>query len=158
MRNPSCLSSHQHRTVLFQRFKKGVLPSELALLPKANLNVYGISSTSTNEQYRELMEPGAVNYPQRLTALKYFHDKGTKTWVTLEPYPTPNVFDQDLSQVLEKITFVDRIVFGNTHCDKRTTAFVEHEDTYRTSAEKVKAFCGKHKIECHIKKGNGEVR
>lgn len=132
---------------------KGILPSELALLPKAKLNVYGIIFTSANEQYRELMEPGAVNYLQRLTALKYLHDKGMKTWVSMEPYPTPNVFNQDLNQVLEKVSFVDRIVFGRTHYDKRTTAFAEHDDFYRSSAEKVKAFCDKHEIECHIKKG-----
>lgn len=135
---------------------KGILPSELALPPKAKLNTYGITLVSTDERYRKLMEPGTAAYSQRLAALEYLHNEGMKTWVSIEPYPTPNVCNQDLSRILDKVSFVDRIVFGRTHYDKRTTEFTEHEGFYRASAEKVRTFCNEHDIECLVKKGTAD--
>ena len=135
---------------------KGALPSALASLPKAKLNTYGITFVSNDERYRKEMEPGAATYSQRLNSLEYLHDKGLKTWVSMEPYPTPNVCEQNLSDVLERVAFTDRIVFGRTHYDKRTTAFAEHEDFYRDAAEEVKRFCSEHDIDCHIKKGTAD--
>jgi DNA repair photolyase len=135
---------------------KGVLPNELAFLPKAKLNTYGITLVATDERYRKAMEPGAATYSRRLNALEYLHDRGLKTWVSMEPYPTPNICKQNLGDLLEKVSFADRIVFGKTHYDKRTTAFAEHDDFYRAAAEEVRRFCDDHGIDCHIKKGTAD--
>ncbi len=135
---------------------KGTLPAKLASLPKAELNTYGITLVSTDEKFREAMEPGTATYGQRLAGLENLHEKGLKTWVSMEPYPTPNVCKQDLGGILEKVAFVDRIVFGRTHYDKRTTAFAEHEAFYHSAAEEVSRFCDAHGIDCHIKKGTAD--
>ena len=132
---------------------KGVLPIELSLLPKAELNIHGITLVSLDERYRESMEPGAAAYSKRLEALRTMHDKGLRTWVSMEPYPTPNVCSQELKPILEKISFVDRIVFGRTNYDKRTGAYADLEAFYQSTAETVAGFCDRLGINCHIKQG-----
>ena len=68
---------------------KGLLPIELAELSPEN--EYGITLITLDEAYREQMEPGAVPCAERLAALGALHDAGCKTWVSMEPYPTPNM-------------------------------------------------------------------
>ena len=95
---------------------KGILPIELAELSKAN--EYGITLVSFAESYRERMEPGAAPYAERIAALKALHKAGCKTWVSMEPYPTPNLIEQDLTALLEAVDFVDKIIFGRTKARK----------------------------------------
>ena len=83
---------------------KGLLPIELK-------DLYA----ELDEDYREKIEPGAASYADRLAALKALHDEGCKTWVSIEPYPTPNLIDQSLTEILEAVSFVDRIIFGRTN-------------------------------------------
>jgi DNA repair photolyase len=59
---------------------------------------------SLDESFRERIEPGAAPLEKRLAALKYLHDDGCKTWVSIEPYPTPNIIEQNLHEVLEAVT------------------------------------------------------
>ncbi len=47
--------------------------------------------------------------------MKALHDAGCKTWVSIEPYPTPNLINQRLDELLEKISFTDKIIFGRTN-------------------------------------------
>ena len=82
---------------------EGLLSSELATFSKEN--EYGITLISLNEEYRKRVEPGAASYKDRLAALRYLHDQGCKTWVSVEPYPTPNLIEQDLDDILEAIDF-----------------------------------------------------
>jgi len=35
-------------------------------------------------------EPFSAPYSLRVASLKYLHEKGFKTWASIEPYPTPN--------------------------------------------------------------------
>ena len=105
---------------------KGLLPEELAKLSKDN--EYGITLVSLDEQYREKYEPGAAPYEERIKALKYLHNSGCKTWVSIEPYPTPNIIKQDLSKILKSIIFVDKIIFGRTNYSKEISAYKEHKD------------------------------
>lgn len=79
---------------------KGVLPIELADLSKEN--EYGITLISLSEDYRQKMEPQAAPYVDRLAALQALHDKGCKTWVSIEPYPTPNLIEQSLKETAYK--------------------------------------------------------
>ncbi len=70
---------------------KGVLPVEL--LETSKLNFYGITLVSLNEDFRKAFEPGSSNYEERIKALRLLHDKGFKTWVSIEPFPTPNIIN-----------------------------------------------------------------
>ena len=98
---------------------KGLLPIELAELSPEN--EYGITLISLDEAYREKMEPGAASYMERLAALRALHDVGCRTWVSIEPYPTPNMIEQDLNEILEAVAFTDRIIFGRTNYSKVAT-------------------------------------
>lgn len=130
---------------------KGVLPVELTKYSKKN--EYGITLVSLNEEYRELVEPGAAPYEDRLAALKALHDKGFNTWVSIEPYPTPNIIEQDLSEILQAVAFTDKIIFGRTNYSKEISAFVSHRAFYNEQAARVISFCLKNVIQYHIKDG-----
>lgn len=130
---------------------KGLLPEELAKLSKDN--EYGITLVSLDEQYREKYEPGAAPYEERIKALKYLHNSGCKTWVSIEPYPTPNIIKQDLSKILKSIIFVDKIIFGRTNYSKEISAYKEHKDFYNKQANIVIDFCHANNISFHIKNG-----
>lgn len=130
---------------------KGVLPLELAEF--SNENVYGITLVSLDESYREKIEPGAAPYKERIEALKKLHTKGCKTWVSIEPYPTPNIIEQDLTEILNKVSFTDKIIFGRTNYSKEVTSYKNHRDFYNKQAEIVMSFCAEQEIAYHIKTG-----
>ena len=87
---------------------KGLLPIELSELSPEN--EYGITLITLDEAYREQMEPGAVPCADRLAALRALHEVGCKTWVSIEPYPTPNMIEQNLSEILEAVAGKTRVV------------------------------------------------
>ena len=130
---------------------KGILPPELAELSKEN--EYGITLVSLDEKYRKKMEPGSAFYCDRISALKFLHDKNFKTWVSIEPYPTPNIIRQDLEEILATVGFVDKIIFGRTNYSKEISAYPDHKNFYNRCAEQVIKFCEENKIACHIKSG-----
>lgn len=130
---------------------KGLLPIELSTCSKDN--EYGITLISLDESYRERMEPGAAPIKDRIESLKNLKDKGCKTWVSMEPYPTPNLIKQDLLTILEAVSFVDKIIFGRTNYCKEVTAYKEHKAFYNECVETVISFCEGHQIDYHIKKG-----
>lgn len=128
---------------------KGILPMSLAQL--SGNNEYGITLISLDESYREKMEPGAAPYAVRLNALRKLHEAGCKTWISMEPYPTPNLIAQDLQTLMESVSFVDKIIFGRTNYSKEASAYKEHKDFYNRRAAEVITFCEKHGIQYHIK-------
>lgn len=128
---------------------KGILPMSLAQL--SGNNEYGITLISFDESYREKMEPGTAPYAERLNALRKLHEAGCKTWISMEPYPTPNLIGQDLQALLESVGFVSKIIFGRTNYSKEASAYKEHKDFYNKRATEVIAFCEKHGIQYHIK-------
>jgi len=130
---------------------KGLLPRELS--GYSSDNEYGITLISLDDAYRERVEPGAASYKDRLAALKYLCDKGCKTWVSIEPYPTPNLIKQDLHEILETVEFTDKIIFGRTNYSKEISAYREHKAFYNEQAELTIAFCEERGIDYHIKKG-----
>jgi DNA repair photolyase len=116
-------------------------------------NQYGITLVSTKNSFKKRFEPGSAPYSDRIKSLKYLHEQGLRTWVSMEPYPTPNLVKQDLSKILERISFVDKIVFGKLNYNVTSNAFEENEQFYEECAQQVIKFCKKHKIEYHIKFG-----
>lgn len=128
---------------------KGILPIELAELSPDN--EYGITLISLDEAYREKMEPYAAPYKERLAAMKALHDRGCKTWVSIEPYPTPNLIQQDLQKLLEALDFTDRIIFGRTNYSKEVSEYAQHKQFYNDCAQQVIKFCEDRGIAYHIK-------
>ncbi len=130
---------------------KGILPDSLKVL--SSKNEYGITLISLDEEYRERMEPYAAPFTERLEALRNLHEAGCYTWVSMEPYPTPNLIDQDLSAILKKISFVDKIIFGRTNYSKEVSAYARHREFYNEKAKEVIRFCKERGIAYHIKEG-----
>lgn len=128
---------------------KGLLPVELADMSKEN--EYGITLISLNENFREKMEPFAAGYKERLESLRILHDRGCKTWISMEPYPTPNLVKQDLDSLLENVGFVDRIIFGRMNYNPVVTKYTEHRHFYNECAAEVIRFCEMNKIQYYIK-------
>jgi DNA repair photolyase len=130
---------------------KGLLPIELTEYSKKN--EYGITLISLDEEYRIKAEPGASPYLERLESLRVVHNSGFKTWVSIEPYPTPNILTQDINEILERVSFVDKIIFGRTNYNKEITGYKEHKKFYNEQAQKVIDFCKENHIDYHIKEG-----
>lgn len=130
---------------------KGFLPIELA--EQSNKNEYGITLISLDEDFRMRIEPGAASYADRIAALKALSDRGCKTWVSIEPYPTPNLIKQDLTTVLNAVSFANRIIFGRTNYNKDISAYTKHRAFYNEQADIVVQFCKERGISFHIKNG-----
>jgi DNA repair photolyase len=133
---------------------KGVYPEELADTEKyGKNNEYGITLVSLDKTFKERFEPFAAPYEERVKSLKKLHDKGLKTWVSMEPYPTPNLVDQKLEKILNKISFIDKIVFGKLNYNTQSTQFDYNGNFYQNCSEIVIKFCDSNEIEYHIKYG-----
>ncbi len=130
---------------------KGILPIELKNFSKDN--EYGITLISIDENHRIKTEPNATSYSSRIEALKNLHDEGCKTWVSIEPYPTPNIIKQDIFKILNTILFVDKIIFGRTHYNKVISEYKDYKHFYNEEAKKVIQFCKEKNIAYHIKAG-----
>ena len=130
---------------------KGILPIELAQLSPEN--EYGITLVSLDEAFRKEMEPNTAPYKERIAALRALHDAGCKTWVSIEPYPTPNFIEQDLKEILEAISFCDKIIFGRLNYNKKVSECKNHKAYFNKLAEQVIAYCEANGKQYHIKDG-----
>lgn len=130
---------------------KGILPAVLADYSKNN--EYGITLISLDEQFRQIMEPNSAPYINRIDALRTLHNNGCKTWVSIEPYPTPNIIEQNLYAILESVIFVDKIIFGKLNYNPEVTAYKQKNEFFNRLADQVIAFCKERNIAYHIKDG-----
>ena len=128
---------------------KGILPIELAELPLRN--EYGITVVSLSESFRKEYEPGAAPIQDRITSLEDLANRGCYTWVSIEPFPTPNIHEQDLLELLHRVGFVDKIIFGRLHYNKAVSQFKGYQKFYNDCAKVVIQFCEQNGIAYHIK-------
>jgi DNA repair photolyase len=130
---------------------KGTLPAELADRRRFPCdNTYGISLVSLDESFRREWEPGAAPYAERIAALRVLHDVGRRTLVHMEPYPTPSVFEQDLSEILAEVKFADHLFFSGWNYNSRVSQDRGAEAFYRRQSSTVQSFCAKHGIDCDL--------
>jgi len=149
------LSSNRIRCTVLT---KGIYPKELIDIDKySDENEYGITLVSLSKSFKEKFEPFSSPYIGRINALKILHDAGLKTWVSMEPYPTPNLVKQDLLEILEKISFVDNIIFGKLNYNCVSSNYPNNEQFYEEQAELVESFCKERGIKYHIKYGTKKV-
>jgi DNA repair photolyase len=133
---------------------KGILPRELGNRNSfSSANEYGITLVSLSETFKKEFEPNSAKFKDRIDSLKYLHRKGFKTWVSMEPYPTPNLIKQDLMEILEAVSFVDKIVFGRLNYNVKSSEFKYFKEFYNSHALYVTNFCRRNKIIYHIKQG-----
>lgn len=133
---------------------KGVYPAELIKKDKYGANSeYGSTIVSLSENFRKKYEPYAAPIKERIKALKRLHDVGLKTWVSIEPYPTPNIIKQDIKEILEEVSFVDKVVFGKWNYYNLIGYFKDYRSFYNKTAQEVVDFCEHKGIGVHIKEG-----
>ena len=133
---------------------KGVYPGDLANTNKYGKdNEYGITVVSLNEGFKKRFEPYSAPYRDRIESLRYLYNRGLKTWVSMEPYPTPNLVRQDLLRMLEEISFVDKVVFGKLNYNIKSRQSNDSKRFYENCANTVIGFCRNNGIEYHIKNG-----
>ena len=133
---------------------KGIYPKELSNTKKfSDKNEYGITLVSLDPIFKKQFEPFAANYYDRIESLKFLHNKGLKAWVSMEPYPTPNLIHQNITSVLKEIPFVDKIIFGKLNYNINVKKYLNYQDYFNSMTLKVIDFCGKNNKAYHIKKG-----
>lgn len=132
---------------------KGAYPFVLQGREFNQNNEYGSTVVSLSEDFQKKYEPFAAPVIERIRSLRQLHDVGLKTWVSIEPYPTPNIIRQDIDALLETISFVNRIVFGKWNYNRNTNNYRRLKEFYNYQAEKVIDFCVARGIEYHIKEG-----
>lgn len=133
---------------------KGIYSKELLNKEKyGSSNEYGITVVSLDENFKKLYEPYSSPILKRIESLKKLHDAGLKTWISIEPYPTPNIVEQDLNNLLSKISFVDKIIFGKLNYNVLASQYKESKKFYNDCAIIVQNFCNQNNIDCHIKFG-----
>jgi DNA repair photolyase len=130
---------------------KGVLPNKLAALSPNN--EFGITLITIKDIFRKKLEPFASPMKKRIKSLYNLHKKGIKTWVSIEPYPTPNIIRQDFDEILKSLEFVDKIIFGRLNYNSKVSAYKEHKEFFNETAEKVISFAKRNNKEYYIKKG-----
>jgi len=130
---------------------KGILPDELAELSTSN--EFGITLISLNEDYRKQYEPFSAPYKERIQSLYRLHKKNVKTWVSIEPYPTPNIIKQDFGKILQAVSFADKIIFGRLNYNAQVSQYQGHKDFYNKLSCQVIEFCKTNNKEYHIKDG-----
>lgn len=137
--------------VKFSLLTKGIIPLEVLNFNKEN--EYGITLVSTNESFRNTYEPYSASYSERIECLYRLHTSGFKTWVSVEPYPTPNIVEQNIVDVLDKVKFVDKIVFGRMNYNNAISKYPNYKQYYNDISYEVIEYCKRNQIECYIKKG-----
>ncbi len=120
---------------------KGITPVELADSARFSQdNTIGISLVSLNEDFRKKWEPGASPYNSRIGALRELNELGCTTLVHIEPYPTPNIISQDLSELLETVDFADEIWFGGWNYNNIVKQYSGYQEFYREQSAIVTCF------------------
>ena len=61
--------------------------------------------------------------------------------------------EQNLLQILNTVSFVNKIIFGRTNYNKEITAFTAHKAFYNQQVDIVIDFCERNGVNYHIKDG-----
>jgi DNA repair photolyase len=130
---------------------KGLLPSSLSAFSKEN--EYGITLITINDRHRKVLEPFASPMNKRIKSLYDLHKKGIKTWVSIEPYPTPNIITQDFNEILKTIGFVDKIIFGRLNYNRKVSEYTNYKQYFNELSRQVIEYSIKNGIDYHIKDG-----
>jgi DNA repair photolyase len=104
---------------------------------------FGVTLTFCNDDDSKLWEPGAALPKDRIEALRQAHERGIKTWASLEPVIDP---EQSLRLIDLTHEFVDYYGLGKlNHCAEKEKAIDWHK--YLTDAEKrLKGYGKQYKI------------
>jgi len=132
---------------------KGKYPKDILKYGTNENNEYGISLVAVNSNFVKFYEPNAQKWHLRIADIRRLHNNGAKTWVSIEPFPTPNIFYQNLLELLDRVSFADKIIFGRWNYNKNSTMYDDHRQFYNECSLFVAEYCTRHGIDYHIKEG-----
>ncbi|MCX6085114.1 MAG: radical SAM protein [Caldiserica bacterium] len=124
---------------------KGVIPEEALQLSHANQ--FGITLVSVDEDFRKRYEPRAAPYPARIAALRRAHDLGFHCFVNMEPYPTPNVWQQEIIPILDAVSFADEIRLGQLNYNDVVKQYPGWHAFYRQTGVIARGWCASRGIQ-----------
>ena len=137
---------------LFTQGIKVATLSKIDVYDRVNIRT-GLSIVSLDNDYRDFRdryEPNTVAIILRLNMLKYVKKNGGYVWVSIEPYPTPDIWKQDLIELLEELSFADFLLFGKWNYDYRAENLAARI-FYRDMVNQFTGFCKEHKIRHFVK-------
>ena len=62
-----------------------------------------------------------------------------------------NIIKQDLIEILDSINFVDKVIFGRLHYNRKVSEYKGYKEFYNNCADIVENYCKKNGIEVYIK-------
>lgn len=146
---------------------KGFYPDEILDQERfSQANEYGITLVSLDENFKKEYEPFSAPYEKRIKSLEKLAKAGLRTWVSMEPYPTPQLPKlektgaENIEKILERIRFVKKLIFGklnysrlNYYNSSYSQTWGNSDDFYKEMVQKVISFCEENDIKYHIKFG-----
>lgn len=111
----------------------------------------GVTVVSNSHEFCKKFEPNAPDFTTRINAIEGANRDGEYTWVSMEPFPPPEIWIQDLTPLLEDVNFVDFIIFGKWNYDKRAGT-QEAREFYAQAVPDFQDYCKSHGIRHYIKK------
>lgn len=134
---------------------KGVYPEIDAAVLHPH-NHYGITVVLLSEEFRQEWEPGAPPVADRIAGLRRIAEQAAWTWVSIEPYPTPNLDSSagDIVPLLEELDFIDKFIFGRLNYTPAATSYLrEDPHYYDRAATAIDDWCRARSKWLHIKSG-----
>jgi DNA repair photolyase len=110
----------------------------------------GMTIVSLDTSFWKQWEINSVHPTERVYMLNGAQAWGNYTWVSLEPYPPAAIYKQNLKELLEKIKFVDFIIFGKWNYDARARTLQAKQD-YQENVATLRDFCKSNSIRYHVK-------
>lgn len=134
---------------------KGIYP-EIDVRSLHPDNHYGITVVSLSEDFRKDWEPGTPPVSDRIAGLRRIAERAAWTWVSVEPYPTPNI-DPTASRItplLGELDFADKFIFGGLNYTPAVSQYLKRVDPdfYLTVAREIELWCRTRGKGLHIKK------
>lgn len=123
-------------------------------VPNIRRNRNGMTIISTERRFNLQFEPNAPSSHDRIRKLKARHDQREYTWVSIEPFPCPEIWEQNLIELLEKLRFVDFMIFGKWNYNKLVNTRAAHK-FYKEKEIEFKEFCEAQKIRYWVKGNTG---
>ena len=131
--------------------KSGIVIGDLDFTDAYGDNLrMGISIVSLDNGFRDKHEPHTRTISCRLDSLKILKRFGYFVWVSIEPYPTPDIWKQDLIELLEELSFADFLLFGKWNYNWRAEN-LSARIFYRDMVDQFTGFCKENKIRHFVK-------
>ena len=112
----------------------------------------GMTIVSLDKEFRKQYEPNTILIKGRLFWLKNMKamTESAYAWISIEPYPTLDIWKQDLIELLKELSFADFLLFGKWNYDWRAENLAARI-FYRDMVDQFTGFCKEHNIRHYVK-------